>query len=157
MLDTVGPELQVVNKSEKTISLEAESLVLLTPDQDKEATSDLLPINYDGLAKAVKKGDTNFLGQCLSTGSETTSVWLEVSVGLVGSCLLWVNLVRHRFSLKIGNIEAFLFQKAAVYKCNMAIKPAVVTCVVDIFANFVQRLIVKYRPTMPVIPVVVPY
>ncbi|KAI3839653.1 hypothetical protein MKX03_011273, partial [Papaver bracteatum] len=74
MLDTVGPELQVVNKSEKPISLEAESLVLLTPDQDKEATSDLLPINYDGLAKAIKKGDTNFLGQCLSTGSETTSV-----------------------------------------------------------------------------------
>ncbi|XP_026413545.1 pyruvate kinase 1, cytosolic-like [Papaver somniferum] len=51
MLDTVGPELQVVNKSEKTIALEAESLVLSTPDQDKEATSDLLPISYVGLAK----------------------------------------------------------------------------------------------------------
>ncbi|XP_026414156.1 pyruvate kinase 1, cytosolic-like [Papaver somniferum] len=79
MLDKVSPEFQVVNKSEKTIALEAESLVLLTPDQEKEATSELFPINYDGLAKAEKKGDTNFLGQCLSTGSETTSVWFEVS------------------------------------------------------------------------------
>ncbi|MCL7044682.1 hypothetical protein MKW94_027069, partial [Papaver nudicaule] len=51
MLDTVGPELQVVNKSEKTIALKAESSVVLTPDQDKEATSEVLPINYDGLAK----------------------------------------------------------------------------------------------------------
>lgn len=29
------------------------------------------------------------------------------------------------------NIQVFLFQKAAVYKCNMAGKPAVVTRVVD--------------------------
>ncbi|XP_026456123.1 uncharacterized protein LOC113357071 isoform X2 [Papaver somniferum] len=29
----------------------------LCADQDKEATSDLLPGNYDGIAKAVKKGD----------------------------------------------------------------------------------------------------
>ncbi|MCL7035329.1 hypothetical protein MKW94_010053, partial [Papaver nudicaule] len=77
MLDTVGPELQVVNKSEKSIALKAESLVVLTPDQDKEATSEVLPINYGGLSKAVKKGDTIFLGQYLFTGSETTSVWLE--------------------------------------------------------------------------------
>ncbi|XP_026433076.1 pyruvate kinase 2, cytosolic-like [Papaver somniferum] len=78
MLDTIGPELQVLNKSEKSIALKAESSVVLTPDQDKEATSDVLPINYDGLAKAVKKGDTIFLGQYLFTGSETTSVWLEI-------------------------------------------------------------------------------
>ncbi|XP_026377627.1 pyruvate kinase 2, cytosolic-like [Papaver somniferum] len=78
MLDTIGPELQVLNKSEKSIALKAESSVVLTPDQDKEATSDVFPINYDGLAKAVKKGDTIFLGQYLFTGSETTSVWLEI-------------------------------------------------------------------------------
>ncbi|XP_026450843.1 pyruvate kinase 2, cytosolic-like [Papaver somniferum] len=78
MLDTIGPELQVLNKSEKSIALKAESSVVLTSDQDKEATSDVLPINYDGLAKAVKKGDTIFLGQYLFTGSETTSVWLEI-------------------------------------------------------------------------------
>ncbi|KAL8159696.1 hypothetical protein V2J09_001233 [Rumex salicifolius] len=79
MLDTVGPELQVVNKSGRPISLEEESLVILTPDQTKEATPCLLPINYCGLPKAVKKGDTIFIGQYLFTGNETTSVWLEVS------------------------------------------------------------------------------
>lgn len=52
MLDTVGPELQVVNKTEHPISLQADSLVVLTPDQDKEATSNLLPINFSGLSKA---------------------------------------------------------------------------------------------------------
>ncbi|RZC87013.1 hypothetical protein C5167_041946 [Papaver somniferum] len=56
MLDTVGPELQVVNKSERWIALKAESSVVLTQDQDKEATSDLLPGNYDGIAKAQSIG-----------------------------------------------------------------------------------------------------
>ncbi|XP_026452733.1 pyruvate kinase 1, cytosolic-like isoform X3 [Papaver somniferum] len=56
MLDTVGPELQAVNKSERWIALKAESSVVLTPDQDKEATSDLLPGNYDGIAKAQSVG-----------------------------------------------------------------------------------------------------
>ncbi|KAL8162073.1 hypothetical protein V2J09_013562 [Rumex salicifolius] len=79
MLDTAGPELQVVNKSEHPISLESDSLIVLTPDQSKEATQNLLPINYHGLSKAVKKGDTIFIGQYLFTGNETTSVWLEVS------------------------------------------------------------------------------
>nr|CBX25394.1 hypothetical_protein [Oryza brachyantha] len=79
MLDTVGPELQVVNKSEASISLEENGTVILTPDQGQEASSDLLPINFSGLAKAVKPGATIFVGQYLFTGSETTSVWLEVS------------------------------------------------------------------------------
>ncbi|CAN1357130.1 Pyruvate kinase 1, cytosolic, partial [Linum perenne] len=79
MLDTVGPELQVVNRSEKPISLQADGLVVLTPDTEQDASSELLPINFNGLAKAVKAGDTIFVGQYLFTGSETTSVWLEVS------------------------------------------------------------------------------
>nr|CBX24455.1 hypothetical_protein [Oryza glaberrima] len=79
MLDTVGPELQVVNKSEASISLEENGTVILTPDQGQEASSQVLPINFAGLAKAVKPGDTIFVGQYLFTGSETTSVWLEVS------------------------------------------------------------------------------
>nr|CBX25508.1 hypothetical_protein [Oryza glaberrima] len=79
MLDTVGPELQVVNKSEAAISLEANGTVVLTPDQGQEASSELLPINFSGLAKALKPGATIFVGQYLFTGSETTSVWLEVS------------------------------------------------------------------------------
>ncbi|KAE9465569.1 hypothetical protein C3L33_02545, partial [Rhododendron williamsianum] len=103
MLDTVGAELQVVNNTEKTLQLQEDGKVVLTPDHGREASSEILPINFSGLSKAVKKGDTIFVGQYLFTGSETTSVWLEV----------------------------FLFQKAAVYKCNMAGKPAVVTRVVD--------------------------
>jgi pyruvate kinase len=31
------------------------------------------------ILQAVKKGDTIFIGKYLFTGSETTSVWLEVS------------------------------------------------------------------------------
>ncbi|MQL92540.1 hypothetical protein Taro_025160, partial [Colocasia esculenta] len=204
MLDTVGPELQVVNKSERAISLEAETFV------------------------SVKPGDTIFIGQYLFTGSETTSVWLEVtelkgddvvcliknSATLAGSLFtlhisqiridlptltnadkevitkwgvknnidfLSLSYTRHaedvrharaflsnlgdlnqtQIFAKIENIEGlthfdeilqeadgiilsrgnlgidlppekvFLFQKAAVYKCNMAGKPAVVTRVVD--------------------------
>lgn len=51
MLDTVGPELQVVNKSESAISLKADATVILTPDQGLEATSEVLPINFAGLSK----------------------------------------------------------------------------------------------------------
>ena len=51
MLDTVGAEMQVVNKSEKSISLEADGQVLLTPDQGHEASFEVLPNNFDGLAK----------------------------------------------------------------------------------------------------------
>lgn len=228
MLDTVGPELQVVNKTEHPISLQADTLVVLTPDQNKEATSNLLPVNFSGLSKAVKNGDTIFIGQYLFTGSETTSVWLEVSevngddvtcviknsATLAGSLytlhvsqihidlptldnkdkevistwgaqnnidFLSLSYTRHaedvrharEFLSKLGNLKqtqifakienieglthfdeilreadgiilsrgnlgidlppekVFLFQKAAIYKCNMAGKPAVVTRVVD--------------------------
>jgi hypothetical protein len=51
MLDTLGPELHVVNKAEHPISLQADTSVVLTPDQEKEATSNLLPISFSGLSK----------------------------------------------------------------------------------------------------------
>lgn len=51
MLDTVGAEMQVVNKSEKAISLQQDDNVILTPDVGQEASSQVLPINFDGLAK----------------------------------------------------------------------------------------------------------
>lgn len=51
MLDTVGPELQVVNKSKEPISLKADATVTLTPDKGQEASSEVLPINFAGLAK----------------------------------------------------------------------------------------------------------
>ncbi|KAL1541349.1 pyruvate kinase [Salvia divinorum] len=228
MLDTVGAEMQVVNKRETSITLKAEDKVILTPDQGQEATSAVLPINFAGLAKAVKEGDTIFVGQYLFTGSETTSVWLEVdevkgddvvcviknSATLAGSLFtlhasqiridlptlsekdkevistwgvknkidfLSLSYTRHaedvreardflskhgdlsqtQIFAKIENVEGlthfdeilqeadgiilsrgnlgidlppekvFLFQKSAVYKCNIAGKPAVVTRVVD--------------------------
>ncbi|CAN6374064.1 unnamed protein product [Urochloa humidicola] len=204
MLDTVGPELQVVNKSETPISLEENGTVVLTPHQGQEASSSVLPINFSGLAKAVTPGATIFVGQYLFTGSETTSVWLEVSevkgddvvciikntATLAGSLFtlhcsqihidlptlsdedkdvirkwgapnkidfLSLSYTRHAedvrqglnhfdeilaeadgIILSRGNLgidlppeKVFLFQKSALYKCNMAGKPAVVTRVVD--------------------------
>ncbi|KAK7396629.1 hypothetical protein VNO78_17766 [Psophocarpus tetragonolobus] len=228
MLDTVGAEMQVVNKSEKSISLQADCQVLLTPDRGQEASSQILPINFNGLAKSMKKGDTIFVGQYLFTGSEITSVWLEVSevteldvvctiknsATLAGSLFtlhasrvhidlptltdkdkevistwgvknkidfLSLSYTRHaedvrqareflsklgdlsqtQIFAKIENVEGlthfdeilqeadgiilsrgnlgidlppekvFLFQKSALYKCNMAGKPAVLTRVVD--------------------------
>ncbi|CAH1439617.1 unnamed protein product, partial [Lactuca virosa] len=71
MLDIVGPELHIVNKTEHPISLEAETLVILTPDQEKEATSNLLPINFSGLSEVneVKGEDV----VCLIKNSATLS------------------------------------------------------------------------------------
>ncbi|KAM0940593.1 putative pyruvate kinase [Dioscorea sansibarensis] len=78
MLDTMGPELQVFNKNGNPIELRVDANVVITPDLSKVPSAEVLPVNYSGLAKAVKKGDTIFIGQYLYTGSETTSVWLEV-------------------------------------------------------------------------------
>lgn len=51
MLDTVGAELQVVNKTGKPISLKQDGIVVLTPHKEQEASSEVLPINFDGLSK----------------------------------------------------------------------------------------------------------
>ncbi|KAL2324911.1 hypothetical protein Fmac_023969 [Flemingia macrophylla] len=227
MIDTVGPELQVDNKNDHPITLEADTLVVLTPDHNKEASSNLLPVNFSGLSKAVKKGDTIFIGKYLCTGSETASVWAEVSqvdgddvtclvknTATLSGSLFTVHVSQTHIDLpsltdkdkevistwgvrnnidflalytrhvediryareflsklgglkqthiyaKIENIEGlkhfdeilreadgiilargnlgidlppekvFLFQKAAIYKCNMVGKPVVVTRVVD--------------------------
>ncbi|KAF7148820.1 hypothetical protein RHSIM_Rhsim03G0082700 [Rhododendron simsii] len=45
MLDTVGAELQVVNNTEKTLQLQEDGRVILTPDHGQEASSEILPIN----------------------------------------------------------------------------------------------------------------
>ncbi|CAA6663872.1 unnamed protein product [Spirodela intermedia] len=79
MMDTMGPELQVYNKSGNPIELKADDYVTITPDTSKVPSQGILPVNYAELANTVKKGDTIFLGQYLFTGSETTSVWLEVT------------------------------------------------------------------------------
>ncbi|KAI3890821.1 hypothetical protein MKX03_036274 [Papaver bracteatum] len=74
MLDTVGPELQVVNKSERWIALKDESSVVSTVDQDKEATSNIFPGNYDGIAKALKKGDCT---SCVRNLVTSYGTWRE--------------------------------------------------------------------------------
>ncbi|KAK9154688.1 hypothetical protein Sjap_002168 [Stephania japonica] len=78
MLDTKGPELQVHNKSGHPIELKVDDHVIITPDISKEPSASVLPVNYAGLSEGVKRGDIIFVGQYLFTGSETTSVWLEV-------------------------------------------------------------------------------
>ncbi|XP_029126048.1 pyruvate kinase 1, cytosolic isoform X4 [Cajanus cajan] len=108
MLDTVGAGMQVVYKSGKAISLEANAQVVLTPDQGQEASLEILPINFDGLAKAVKKGDIIFIGQYLFTGSETTSVWLEVYSNLNGNRSRVVNTGWAMLALiDAGQVAAF--------------------------------------------------
>ncbi|XP_024545135.1 pyruvate kinase 1, cytosolic [Selaginella moellendorffii] len=79
MMDTLGPELQIINKSETPIAIDVDAFVTLTPDQSKEASSKYLPINFPNLANVVKPKDTIFVGQYLFTGSESTSIWLEVN------------------------------------------------------------------------------
>ncbi|CAM6093001.1 unnamed protein product [Calypogeia fissa] len=79
MFDTAGPEVQILNKGEQPIVLEAEAFVMLTPDTTQQSSSTVLPINFPELANAVKPGDMIFVGQYLFTGSESTSVWLEVA------------------------------------------------------------------------------
>jgi pyruvate kinase len=103
MLDTVGPELYVVNDKDIAIQLvEGEQLILSPPDNNNNnnnnsnnssnaaaiaaaaaaaapCSTKVLSVNYDALAAAVKPGDTIFIGQYLFTGSEDTSVWLEVT------------------------------------------------------------------------------
>jgi pyruvate kinase len=78
MLDTVGPELCVVNTEEVEIELVEGSSIIITADKTKKASEKVLSVNFDALISAVKPKDTIFLGHYLFTGSETTSVWLEV-------------------------------------------------------------------------------
>ncbi|KAL0534979.1 hypothetical protein IC582_029287 [Cucumis melo] len=141
--------LKIAVKSTKKLCAE-DGFVVLTPNQELEASSELLPTNYGGLSKVVKKGDTLFLGQYLFTGSET-SVWLEVfevkgdDVGCVARQFLSKlgDLNQTQIFAKIESVEVFLFQKTALYRCNMAGKPAVLTRVVDSMTN-------NLRPTRAV-------
>lgn len=50
MLDTGGPEVRVCNRTGRRIELKADNHITFTPDVTKEPTSELLPVNYRGLA-----------------------------------------------------------------------------------------------------------
>ncbi|XP_021744522.1 pyruvate kinase 1, cytosolic-like [Chenopodium quinoa] len=110
MLDTVGPEILVSNKTGNPVELKADNFVTITPDTTKEPSSEVLPINYVGFAKEVKKGDTVFLGQYLFTGSETSSVWLEVSETKGADIICQIKnsatLTGLNFNLHISGVQA---------------------------------------------------
>lgn len=49
-MDTMGPELQVYNKSGNPIELKADDFVTITPDTSKVPSQGILPVNYAELA-----------------------------------------------------------------------------------------------------------
>ncbi|GJP43859.1 hypothetical protein CLOM_g3264 [Closterium sp. NIES-68] len=77
MLDTVGAELMIANPGGAPIALAAGHDITLSPSCCT-ASASCLPISFHGLAQAVRAGDEIFVGQYLFTGTETTSVWLQV-------------------------------------------------------------------------------
>lgn len=60
MFDTVGPELQIINKGEFPIVLRADEFVTLTPDLSKEPSAAFLPINWPELADVSLSIDSIF-------------------------------------------------------------------------------------------------
>eukprot|EP00878_Enallax_costatus_P004218 GHUV01004448.1.p1 GENE.GHUV01004448.1~~GHUV01004448.1.p1 ORF type:complete len:578 (+),score=172.79 GHUV01004448.1:112-1845(+) len=79
MMDTLGPEIVVINRPSEPILLQAGQTVLLTCDSSKQASSSVLPISYPSLAgTGLQPGRSVFVGQYLFTGSETTSAYLTV-------------------------------------------------------------------------------
>ncbi|KAI8477220.1 MAG: pyruvate kinase [Monoraphidium minutum] len=79
VMDTLGPEIVVINRSPEPIALEAGQVVTLTCDAATPASSAALPISYPSLEGAgLVAGRNIFVGQYLFTGSETTSAYLTV-------------------------------------------------------------------------------
>lgn len=79
MLDTMGPEIIVLNRPEHPISLQAGQTLTLTCNKTAQASSSVLPISYPTLAgTGLAPGSQVFVGQYLFTGSETTSIYLTV-------------------------------------------------------------------------------
>ncbi|KXZ54190.1 hypothetical protein GPECTOR_5g285 [Gonium pectorale] len=79
MLDTMGPEIIVLNRPEHPISLTAGQTLTLTCNKSAAASATCLPISYPSLAgTGLAPGSQVFVGQYLFTGSETSSVYLTV-------------------------------------------------------------------------------
>lgn len=76
-LDTMGPEIVVVNRPAGPINLEAGQQLVLTTDRTQQASSTVLPISHPSLA-ALQPGSSIFVGQYLFTGSENSSAYLTV-------------------------------------------------------------------------------
>ncbi|GLC42008.1 hypothetical protein PLESTF_000110500 [Pleodorina starrii] len=79
MLDTMGPEIIVLNRPEAPITLNAGQSLTLTCNKSASASANVLPISYPSLAgTGLAPGSQVFVGQYLFTGSETSSVYLTV-------------------------------------------------------------------------------
>ena len=78
MLDTKGPEVTVINKGNEDLVLRAGQMIDIVTDNSKEASASCLPVSYPKIMTAVHEGDKLYLGQYLATGSETSSVYLDV-------------------------------------------------------------------------------
>lgn len=61
MLDTLGPELLISNRTGNPVELKADSHVTISPDVTKEPTAELLPVNYAGLAEVCSARFINFV------------------------------------------------------------------------------------------------
>ena len=73
-----GPEVTVLNKGDGDLILIAGQTLDLVTDPSRCATSCCLPVSYAKIMTAVRAGDKLYLGQYLATGSETSSVYMDV-------------------------------------------------------------------------------
>ncbi|KAG2488957.1 hypothetical protein HYH03_012576 [Edaphochlamys debaryana] len=79
MLDTMGPEIIVLNRPDAPISLTAGQTITLTCNKTVPASATVLPISYPSwVGTGLAPGSQIFVGQYLFTGSETSSVYLTV-------------------------------------------------------------------------------
>eukprot|EP00899_Mesostigma_viride_P007968 jgi/Mesvir1/17172/Mv07594-RA.1 len=88
MMDTAGPEINVtLNPNAPPIIVQAGQMLELSTDTTRTPSETCLPVSFPGLAKACQVGTEVFVGQYLFTGSETSSVWLEVDSVSEGSVM----------------------------------------------------------------------
>ncbi|GBF93146.1 pyruvate kinase [Raphidocelis subcapitata] len=79
IMDTLGPEIVVLNRTAEPIALTAGQTLTLACSTTAKASATLLPISYPSLTHAgLQPGRHIFVGQYLFTGSETTSAYLTV-------------------------------------------------------------------------------
>lgn len=76
MLDTIGPEMFVLNRPE-AIHLQAGQEVTVTTDRSVQASNSVLVISASSLA-GLQPGSAVFVGQYLFTGAENTSAYLTI-------------------------------------------------------------------------------
>ncbi|KAE8671851.1 Detected protein of confused Function [Hibiscus syriacus] len=132
MLDR-GPELQVVNKSEHPITLEADTKVDELKGEDvvclikNSATLSGTLYTLHARSFLSKLGELNqtqiFCKDRKYRGLTHFDEILQEADGII--------FARGTLGVDLPLEKVFLFQKTAVYKCNMMGKPAVITRVVD--------------------------